>query len=78
MTGVNDPKRREAIGIGGFFLMRRESLRRVGEYNVVRAEVAEDLRMAEALKRSGARLRIEYTPDLCNTRMQTNFREIWE
>lgn len=75
---VNDPKRREAIGIGGFFLMRREALRRVGEYNAVRAEVAEDLRMAEALKRSGARLRIEYAPDLCSTRMQTNFSEIWE
>jgi len=75
---VNDPKRREAIGIGGFFLMRREALQRIGEYNVVRAEVAEDLRMAEALKRSGARLRIEYAPDLCSTRMQTNFGEIWE
>ncbi len=58
--------------------MRREALRHVGEYNVVRAQVAEDLRMAEALKRSGARLRIEYAPDLCSTRMQTNFGEIWE
>jgi len=75
---VNDPKRREAIGIGGFFLMRRKALQRVGEYNAVRAEVAEDLRMAESLKRSGARLRVEYAPDLCSTRMQTNFREIWE
>ncbi|MFN2454765.1 MAG: glycosyltransferase family 2 protein [Pyrinomonadaceae bacterium] len=75
---VNDPKRREAIGIGGFFMIHRGMLRRVGEYNTVRAEVAEDLRMAEALKRAGARLRVEYAPDLCSTRMQTNFREIWE
>ncbi len=75
---VNNPKRREAIGIGGFFLMRREALKRVGEYKAVCAEVAEDLRMAEALKRSGARLRVEYAPDLTATRMQTNFGEIWE
>jgi cellulose synthase/poly-beta-1,6-N-acetylglucosamine synthase-like glycosyltransferase len=75
---VNDPKRREAIGIGGFFLINRQTLKRVGEYNAVRAEVAEDLRMAEALKRAGARLRVEYAPDLTATRMQTNFREIWE
>ncbi len=75
---VNNPKRREAIGIGGFFMIERGVLRRVGDYVRVRAEVAEDLRLAEALKGTGARLRVEYAPDLCSTRMQTNFREIWE
>jgi len=75
---INDPSRREAIGVGGFFLIRRDWLRKVGEYAAVRGEVAEDLRMAELLKESGARLRIEYAPDLMRTRMQTNLREIWE
>ncbi|MEJ7615484.1 MAG: glycosyltransferase family 2 protein [Pyrinomonadaceae bacterium] len=75
---VNDPQRREAIGVGGFFLMRRAALERVGGYEAVRDEVAEDLRMAELLKGAGARLRIEYAPELISTRMQTNLREIWE
>lgn len=75
---VNDPRRREAIGVGGFFLIRRAALERVGGYEAVRDEVAEDLRMAELLKGSGARLRIEYAPELLSTRMQTNLREIWE
>lgn len=75
---VNDPQRPEAMGVGGFFLIRRALLRGVGEYGAVRAEVAEDLRMAEILKAAGARLRIEFAPDLASTRMQTNFREIWE
>lgn len=75
---INDPGRQEAVGVGGFFLIRRASLRKVGEYRAVRAEVAEDLRMAELLKGAGARLRIEYAPDLTTTRMQTNLREIWE
>ena len=75
---VNDPRRQEAMGVGGFFLIRRSALLRVGGYHAVRAEVAEDLRMAELLKSAGARLRIEYAPDLTSTRMQTNFREIWE
>jgi chlorobactene glucosyltransferase len=75
---INDPRRREAVGVGGFFLIRRVWLRRVGEYTAVRAEVAEDLRMAEILKGRGASLRIEYAPDLTSTRMQTNLREIWE
>ena len=75
---VNDPRRPESLGVGGFFLIRRAALKRVGEYGAVRAEVAEDLRMGEILKGAGARLRLEYAPDLASTRMQTNFREIWE
>lgn len=75
---VNNPRRREALGVGGFFLIRRAALERVGGYAAVRRDVAEDLRMAEILKASGARLRVEYAPDLARTRMQTNFREIWE
>jgi chlorobactene glucosyltransferase len=75
---VNDPKQSGAMGVGGFFLIRREWLRRVGEYGSLRAEVAEDLRMAEQLKAAGARLRIEYAPTLISTRMQPTLREIWE
>jgi chlorobactene glucosyltransferase len=75
---VNDPARPEALGVGGFFMIRHDFLRRIGGYGAVRAEVAEDLRMAEILKGAGARLRLEYAPDLARTRMQTNFREIWE
>lgn len=75
---VNDPRKRESMGIGGFFLIRRDWLRRVGAYEALRAEVAEDLRMAELLKQKGARLRIEYAPDLISTRMQPTFRDIWE
>ncbi|MGB9180602.1 MAG: glycosyltransferase [Pyrinomonadaceae bacterium] len=75
---VNDPRRPESLGVGGFFLIRRAALKSVGEYGAVRAEVAEDLRMGEILKGAGARLRLEYAPDLASTRMQTNFREIWE
>jgi len=75
---VNDPARPESLGVGGFFLIRRAMLEGVGAYRAVRNEVAEDLRTAEVLKGAGARLRVEYAPDLASTRMQTNFREIWE
>jgi chlorobactene glucosyltransferase len=75
---VNNPQSSEAMGVGGFFLIKREWLRRVGDYGAVRAEVAEDLRMAELLKGAGAQLRIEYAPALISTRMQPGFREIWE
>ncbi|HEY0386429.1 MAG TPA: glycosyltransferase family 2 protein [Pyrinomonadaceae bacterium] len=75
---VNNPRARGAMGVGGFFLIRRAWLRKVGEYGALRAEVAEDLRLAELLKDAGARLRIEYAPQLISTRMQPTFGEIWE
>ncbi len=75
---VNNPNRPEALGVGGFFLIRRDTIERVGGYRAVKGDVAEDLRMAEILKGARARLRAEYAPELIRTRMQTNFREIWE
>lgn len=75
---VNDPRKREALGVGGFFLMRRAALEMVGGYAALRGEVAEDLRLAMRLKRAGFRLRVESAPDLIRTRMQTNLRELWE
>lgn len=75
---VNHPRSKGALGIGGFFLVRREALQRVGDYEGLKDEVAEDFRLAVMLKRSGARLRIEFAPRLLRTRMYRNFSEMWE
>lgn len=75
---VNRPKSRMAVGIGGFFLMRRAALERAGGFGSVRADVLEDMRLAEVLKRSGARLHMQYAPALVSTRMYTNLSELWE
>ena len=75
---VNDPRRSESLGIGGFFLIRRRALERVGGYAAVRDEVAEDLSLADLLKSAGVRLRVENGRRLARTRMQPTFGEIWE
>jgi cellulose synthase/poly-beta-1,6-N-acetylglucosamine synthase-like glycosyltransferase len=75
---VNNPRSPRALGIGGFFLLRRDTLKRIGDYEKLKDEVAEDFRLAEMLKRSGASLRIEFAPQLLSTRMYRNFREMWE
>ena len=75
---VNNPRSPRALSIGGFFLVRRSALKRIGDYEALKDEVAEDFRLAEMLKRSGARLRIEFAPQLLRTRMYRNFREMWE
>jgi cellulose synthase/poly-beta-1,6-N-acetylglucosamine synthase-like glycosyltransferase len=75
---VNNPRAPGAVGIGGFFLMRRAVLERVGGYEALKDEVLEDVRLAEMIKRSGARLLTEHAPNLLRTRMYRNFREMWE
>jgi chlorobactene glucosyltransferase len=73
-----NPKRQGAVGIGGFFLMRHTVLEGVGGYEALKNEVMEDVRLAEMIKRSGARLITAYGPNLVRTRMYSNFGEMWE
>jgi chlorobactene glucosyltransferase len=75
---TSNPKTPGAVGIGGFFLMRRTVLERVGGYQALKNEVMEDVRLAEMIKRSGARLFTESAPNLIKTRMYRNFAEMWE
>jgi cellulose synthase/poly-beta-1,6-N-acetylglucosamine synthase-like glycosyltransferase len=74
---LNHPKWKKAIAFGGFSLIRREALARIGNFAAVRAEVVEDIRLAELLKNSGAAYRIEHAPDLLRTRMYKNLSGIW-
>jgi chlorobactene glucosyltransferase len=74
---IDDPKSPGAVGIGGFFLIKRSLLDRLGCYDALRNEVLEDVRIAEMIKRSGSGLLTAYAPSLLRTRMYTNFREMW-
>ena len=75
---INDPKTDRAAGIGGFFLVKRTVLDRIGGYEALKDEVMEDARLAERIKRSDARLLIEHAPALISTRMYSTFAEMWE
>lgn len=74
---VNDPNRKESMGIGNFFMFKREVLEEIGGFESVKREVAEDLKLAEIIKEKGFRLQIDYAPDLIKTRMYEGFKEIW-
>ncbi|MBC7933363.1 MAG: glycosyltransferase [Rubrivivax sp.] len=75
---VNRTRSPLAIGIGGFFLIRRASLAPLGGFAAVRDEVLDDMRLAGYLKKSGALAFAEYAPDLARTRMYTNLGGLWE
>lgn len=75
---VNNSKTDRAAAIGGFFLVRRTVLDRLGGYEALKNEVMEDVRLAEMIKRSGASLSVHYAPALVRTRMYSTFGEMWE
>jgi len=75
---LNNPKLKQAFAFGGFSLIHREALARLEGFAAVRSDIVEDVRLAELLKRSGARYRIEHAPNLMRTRMQNGLREIWD
>ena len=75
---IDNPKTSGALGIGGFFLMRRSILACVGGYEALKNEVVEDIRLAEMIKCSGGRMLTVQAPNLVRTRMYQNFGEIWE
>jgi chlorobactene glucosyltransferase len=75
---VNHKRSPLAVGIGGFFLIRRASLAPLGGFTAVLDEVLDDFRLAGYLKKTGARAFAEYAPDLARTRMYTNLAELWE
>jgi chlorobactene glucosyltransferase len=75
---VNDPNRKETIGVGNFFLITRKAMDSIGGFAAVKADVAEDLRLAEIAKEKKLCLRVETAPDLISTRMYSGLSEIWE
>ncbi len=75
---VNNLNRAESMGVGNFFMFRREVLDKIGGFESVKSQVAEDLKLAEILKKKQFKLRIDYAPELIETRMYSGFWEIWE
>ena len=64
LASVNDPRSREFVGVGAFNLARRAALEQIGGLRSVRLEVADDMMLARALRRSGARQGVASGRDL--------------
>ncbi|HEX8088037.1 MAG TPA: glycosyltransferase family 2 protein [Blastocatellia bacterium] len=75
---VNNPDSEIALGVGGFFLMRRAAHEQVGGYEAIRADVTDDLNTARLLKRAGFRLHLAAAPTLLRTPMYASLKELFE
>jgi chlorobactene glucosyltransferase len=76
---VNRSRRaRDVIANGQFILMPRASYEAVGTHEAVRAEVAEDLALAQAVVQRGGRLHFAFAERLMETRMYHGLQPLIE
>lgn len=69
---------RAVIANGQFMLFRREAYERLGGHQAVRAEVAEDLCLAQAVVAGGGRMALAHADDMMETRMYRSLAGIVE
>jgi chlorobactene glucosyltransferase len=75
---VNRPESSAAMANGQFLLIRRSTYDAVGGHAAIRSAIVEDVRLAEAVKRSHHLLRVAWAPELARTRMYREPREMFE
>jgi len=65
---VRDPNARDHIGVGAFNLLRRTAYETIGTYEKLRLEVVDDVKLGEAIKKSGLRQDVVFGPGLVTLR----------
>lgn len=75
---ANDPEHPErAIANGQFILVRTETWRRLGGHALVRDNILDDIGLARAFGKGGAKVRCLFGRELFSCRMYTGFSELW-
>lgn len=74
---VEDPDDDTAFAVGGFFLSRRDALRKVGAWDSVSGEVVEDLVLAQVMKEAGLQLVMRPGRGLLVTEMYSSLADLW-
>jgi glycosyltransferase involved in cell wall biosynthesis len=61
---IRDPKARDHVGVGAFNLVRRTAYEAIGTYEKLRLEVVDDVKLGEAIKKSGLRQDVVFGPGM--------------
>jgi hopene-associated glycosyltransferase HpnB len=72
-----DPVSRVAAAAGGCMLVRPAAFRRIGGIAAIRGALIDDCALADAIKRSGGRIRLDVTQSTLSLRDYAGWRDIW-
>jgi glycosyltransferase involved in cell wall biosynthesis len=65
---VRDPNAHDHMGVGAFNLIRRPAYNAIGTYEKLRFEIVDDIKLGEAVKKSGLRQDVVFGPELVTLR----------
>jgi chlorobactene glucosyltransferase len=74
---VNDDASSRHMANGQYILTTKSTYEKVGGHAAIKNEIVEDVKMAEAYKSRGCRVRVVYGFDALETRMYSDFGELW-
>jgi len=78
LAKVNKKESKVAIAFGPFILIKHSVFNRVGGYETIKGQIADDAEIAKLVKNTGFKLGLINAQDLMNIRMYERFSEIWE
>lgn len=72
---VVDPRSPQAMAVGAFILVRTKSIRAIGGFEELKAEILDDVALARAFKRHGFSIGLRSAPDLLRVRFFKSNRD---
>ncbi|CAN5452610.1 hydroxychlorobactene glucosyltransferase CruC [soil metagenome] len=75
-ANLNNPRKREAVGIGAFTMIRRAMYEKWGGHDAIRGEIIDDMAMGVMTKRAGGRMAFVRAGRAVELRMYTDFDSI--
>jgi hypothetical protein len=78
IPGINDQRSTEAVGAGAFLLVRAAVFRKIGGFEPIKHEMADDVSLARLVKRHGFRVAFHGAPQLIHVRLfKGNHHAFW-
>ena len=78
LAKVNKKESKVAIAFGPFILIKHTVFDKIGGYETIKGQIADDAEIAKLVKEAGFKLGLINAQDFMNIRMYERFSEIWE
>lgn len=78
LAKVNKPESKVAIAFGPFILINHAVFKKVGGYQTIKSQIADDAEIAKLVKNAGFTIKLVNAQTMMSIRMYEKFSDIWE